>query len=110
MSDLIDEVKGTAHIDQWAMQIGGTILPFAAPELNQYVLTGHVTDHHELGTQKFIITSHIIELIVEEGQCETRNTIYTLGVPAADYIEHCRKIESPSLDALLILAEQENTP
>ena len=97
----------TAFIDQWGMQIGGTVLPYAAPETNRYVLTGDIKDHPILGDMRYAVTSHVVNLDVEAGVCETRNTIYTLGAPAEDYLQHCRDIDSPSIEALEALVRQE---
>jgi len=93
-------LKPGVHIDHWAMQIGGSITPYAAPETYRYVLHGVVRDHPEHHEGKHVITSTIENLDVEAGRCETRNIIYILGTPLPDYVDHCRRVGSEAVEAL----------
>ena len=92
--------KPRVYLDQWAMQIGGSITPYAAPETYRYVLMGTVRDHPEIEDGEFVTTSHIEDLDLEAGTCETKNTLYILETPREDYIEHCRKVGSESVQRL----------
>jgi len=94
------EEKPEVHINHWAMQIGGSITPYAAPETYRYVLHGVVRNHPRFEEGKHVTTSTIVDLDVKAGRCETRNTVYILGTPLPDYIEHCRQTGSESVEAL----------
>lgn len=77
----MDSKKQTAHLENWALVSHDS--PYTAPELRVLRLIGQVSGHPRFHDGDVITTSRIV--VGDANGIETRNTVYTLGEPAAEY-------------------------
>jgi hypothetical protein len=76
--------KPMVTIENWAVVKKGTYVAYEELEPGN-VLTGQVFGHSSLPNAKSVFTSPIISIDNDNCVVETRNTLYLLGEPSADY-------------------------
>ena len=76
--------KPLVTIENWSAVRVGTYLAYQELE-EGCLLTGRVFGHSKLPDQKLVFTSPILSVDEAAGTVETRNTMYSLGQPSAEY-------------------------
>jgi hypothetical protein len=77
--------KQNAHLDNWSV-MGFSTSPYAAPEQASLGLVGTVKGHPLLADDTVVHTSEVKMISYKKKLAVTRNTIYTLGEPDADFV------------------------
>ena len=72
-------------LDNWSVVYPETVSPYAAPESIPAILSGYVTNHPML-PNGLIYTSRIVKFNPDH-TAQTKNTLYELGEPSAEFVK-----------------------
>jgi hypothetical protein len=86
------------RIENWAFVIRGD--SYSAPEQLTQHLTGNVFGHTRHEDGKFVETSTVEQIDLENGIVITRNSTYILGTPDSKWVEWISKNDSRWLEKL----------
>jgi hypothetical protein len=76
--------KPLVTIENWAVVQRAVALSYEELQPGRH-LVGKVVGHRTLPDAKFVYTSPILSVNLNEGRVETRNTVYQLGRPSEAY-------------------------
>jgi hypothetical protein len=88
-------MKPVAKLENWAVVDSVASQSFQELQPGKH-LTGYVSGHTNFQNAKFIYTSVIIEVDLNDGVVETRNTTYQLGRPSDEYRSWYQQRRAPA--------------
>ena len=84
-------MKPIVKLEKWSIKLDTDSDYYRAPETRAKYLSGLTEGHPRKEDGSEVLTSRLLDLNLETGFAETRNTVYQLGSPNPEWVEFLKQ-------------------